>query len=85
MRVYGRAITPLEVRALTYQGLPPSVAIEANHANVTVTWPLEALGYELQSNTNLAVGTWVAVPGVTTNSVSVTATGSALFYRLHQK
>jgi hypothetical protein len=46
---------------------------------------MEAVGYELQSNTNLVSGTWIAVAGVTTNSVSVTATDSALFYRLHRK
>jgi len=85
VRVYGRAITPLEVRALTYQGIPPTLTIAAAAAKVNVSWPMEAVGYELQSNTNLVGGTWIAVAGVTTNSVSVTATDSALFYRLHRK
>jgi hypothetical protein len=85
VRVYGRAITPLEVRALTYQGIPPTLTIAAAAAKVNVSWPMEAVGYELQSNTNLVSGTWIAVAGVTTNSVSVTTTDSALFYRLHRK
>jgi len=85
VRVYGRAITPLEVRALAYQGIPPSLAIAAVGAKLNVSWPLEAVGYELQSNTNLVGGSWITVPGVTTNSVSVTPSGSALFYRLHRK
>ena len=85
VRVYGRAITPLEVRALTYNGIPPTIAIVAGGTQVVVGWPLEAVGYELQSGTNLVSGSWTLVPGVTTNSVSLTPVGTQQYYRLHRK
>jgi hypothetical protein len=85
VRVYGRAITPLEVRALAYDGLPPTVAIAAEGGQVTVSWPLEAISYELLANTNLLNGTWSLVPGITTNSVTLAPSGAARFYRLHRK
>lgn len=85
VRVYGRAITPLEARALTYQGIPPSLSMSGGAGQVTVTWAYEAVGYELQSNTNLVGGAWINVPGVSTNAISLTPGGAARFYRLHRK
>jgi len=85
LRVYGRAITPLEVRALNYEGHPPALTVSASGSKVTVGWPFEAVGYELQSRPSLTAGGWAPVLGVTTNSVSLSATGSAVFYRLHRK
>ncbi|MCX6924663.1 MAG: hypothetical protein NT154_15830, partial [Verrucomicrobia bacterium] len=75
VRVYGRAITPLEVRALTYSGIPPELTIATGAGQVTVSWPLEALGYELQSSTNLVSAGWARVPNVTTNWLTLTPNG----------
>ncbi len=85
VRVYDRAITSLEVRALTYQGLPPTLAIAASNGQVTVSWPLEAVSYELQSSGSLATGLWNNVPGVTTNSLTLTPISLPQFYRLHRQ
>jgi hypothetical protein len=85
VRVYGRAITPLEARALAYQGFPPPVAIATSGGQLTVGWPFEAVGYELQSRTNLTTGSWALVSGVTTNFVTMPPSDAAAFYRLHRK
>lgn len=85
VRVYGRAITPLEIRALSYQGHPPTLTIAPAGGKVAISWPLEAVGYELQSSSTLVGGSWSTASGVTTNSVTLTPSGSAQYYRLHRK
>jgi hypothetical protein len=85
VRVYGRAITPLEARALAYEGIPPKLAIAMSGGQVTVSWPFEAVGYVLQSNTNLLQGGWAVVPSVTTNFVSLLPSQAEVLYRLHRK
>jgi hypothetical protein len=84
VRVYGRAINPLEVRALTYHGIAPALTITGDGASVTLTWPLEAIGYELVSRADLATGAWTVVPGVTGNSIALPATGAAKFFALRR-
>ena len=85
VRLYNRAITPLEVRALTYQGYPPRLGLSANGGQVTVSWPFEAVSYELQTSPRLDGSPWNVVPGVTTNSMTLSPTNAASFYRLHRK
>jgi hypothetical protein len=78
IRVYDRAITPIEVRALYYQGNPPELSIEKS---ATVSWPFEAMTtYHLESSTNLF--SWSPVAGVTTNFVTLSSTNASMFYRL---
>jgi hypothetical protein len=85
VRLYNRALTPLEVRALAYQGFPPRLSIAATNGQATVSWPLEATAvYDLQAALTLS-GTWTNVPGITTNWVAVTPSSDELFYRLHRK
>jgi len=83
VRVYGRAITPLEVRALNYEGHPPLLTVSASQGKVTIGWPFEVVGYALQSAPTLA-GAWTAVAGVTTNYLTLGPTNSAAFYRLER-
>ena len=86
VRVYGRAITPLEVRALNYEGHPPMLAVSSTTDKVTVSWPFEAAAaYQLVSGTSLAGGSWTPVAGVTTNYITLGPTNSAAFYRLERK
>jgi hypothetical protein len=63
IRVYGRAITPIEVRALYYQGNPPELSISSSaEKSATVSWPFEAMTtYQLESSTNLF--SWTPVTG----------------------
>ena len=84
IRVYGRAITPIEVRALYYQGNPPALSISSSaDKTATVSWPFETITtYQLESSTNLMPGSWKPVAGVTTNYVVVSPASSPVFYRL---
>jgi hypothetical protein len=85
VRVYGRAITPLEVRALNYEGHPPALTASSSQGKVTVSWPFEAAAaYELVSGPALA-GAWTPVAGVTTNYITLGPTNSGAFYRLQRK
>jgi hypothetical protein len=85
VRVYGRAITPIEVRALTYQGIPPALTISGNGVSVKLSWPQEAVDYELVSSTSLSGANWTLVPGVTGNVITLPAGGSEVFFRLRRK
>jgi hypothetical protein len=62
----------------------PSLALVKTSSGVTLTWPLETSGFILESSANLAAGTWTAVPGVSNNSVQISASGAAMFYRLRK-
>ncbi len=84
IRLYNRAITSIEIRALTYQGYPPSLSLSWRGGQVTLNWAFEAVSYELQTSASLG-GTWSTVPGVATNSATLPAAGAASFYRLHRK
>jgi uncharacterized repeat protein (TIGR03803 family) len=49
----------------------------------TVFWPSWAVSYQLQSNTNLATGTWVPVTNATpVIGATIPASNNAAFYRL---
>ena len=59
---------------------PPQLAIQRSGTNVILTWP--AVGFNLQSTTNLVSPVWSAISGqnVVTNHI----TGSQQFFRLVQ-
>lgn len=61
--------------------IPPSLSLSLSGTNVILTWPTNAVGFALQSTTNLApTATWSPVAGQTpvTNPVTV----SQKFFRL---
>ena len=68
----------------------PQLAIAPSGANVLISWPSSAGGFQLQSNTNLvSSNTWVTVTQpLSTNgnviSTTVPTTGSQKFFRLKQ-
>ena len=69
--------------------LAPSIQSVLSGANVVISWPTSATGYQLQSNTNLNTTNWVTVaPPFTTNgnaiSASVPHSGTQKFFRLKQ-
>lgn len=86
------ANTHLAALQVTSSHLPsgegPSLAIARSASGVTLSWPASATGYQLQSSPALGAGaawTAVATPPVTAdgmNSVAVTVSGTAQFYRL---
>lgn len=85
VRIYNRAITPLEARALAYQGHPPKLNAVYTGGQLTLSWPFEAIGYELQLAPAPNAPDWTNVPGVTTNSFTLTPPSGTGFYRLHRK
>ncbi len=84
VRIYNYAISQAEVASLFGQ-VSLSVQAGAGHS-VTLTWPT-APGFVLQTNTAVN-GVWGDATGLTVtdqnglSSVTNTAAGSALFYRL---
>lgn len=62
----------------------PALAIGWSAGNLTISWPAEATGYTLESAPAVSGAAWTPVSGVTGNSVTITPTGAAGFYRLRQ-
>lgn len=62
---------------------PPSLTITKSGGTVTLSWPVAATGYTLESTANLRNPSWSPVSGVTGNSVTVTASGT-VFFRLRK-
>jgi hypothetical protein len=59
-----------------------SLRISRAGADVTLSWDANAMGWTLEFATSLPAANWSPVPGVANNSVSVSASGTAKFFRL---
>ena len=94
LRLYDGLLTTNEIAANEQAGpdqLALPVALNWTHAagSLAFSWPSWAVGFTLESTTNLATGTWnpVAPAPVLTNnvySVSLLTTGAMSFYRLQR-
>ena len=63
----------------------PSLSYSAQGGNFILSWPIETVGWTLESTTDLVVSdSWTAVPGVTNNSASVPMTIAREFFRLRE-
>lgn len=51
---------------------------------VTISWPAGTTGFVLESSTVLPAATWTEVPNVANNSVTVSSTAGAQYFRLRQ-
>jgi len=51
---------------------------------VILSWDATVTGHTLQSADDLKTPAWTAVAGVTGNSITLTASGGAKFYRLEK-
>jgi hypothetical protein len=60
----------------------PQLHIASSGSQVTIWWDAAISGFTLQSTTNLASPDWIAVPGVTTNGITVTNPTGNTFFRL---
>ena len=85
VRVYNRAITPREVKALNELGAPPRLNITRSGDNVTISWPASVTGYTLESSDVLPATVWNAVNGVVDNSVTQSAGPGDTFFRLRKE
>jgi len=64
---------------------PPSLSITRSGGNVTISWPSDYTGFNLESASSLAAGaTWGPVSGVVNNSVTLANPAGTQFYRLRQ-
>jgi len=62
----------------------PTATLTLDGTNALISWPAGIVGYNLQQNANLTTTNWVNVTSQNslTNSLTVPATSSNLFYRL---
>ena len=60
----------------------PALSISRSGNQITLSWPPDAAGFALQFANNLATGSWTPIPGLVTNSVTLTITNDSQFYRL---
>ena len=93
-RIYSGALSPDEIRAAQVIGpnqvLTTNATINAVMAggNLTISWPVAAAGFTLQSRTNLISGSWQAVPSPAAQivgsqwQITIPNTGGTEFYRL---
>jgi uncharacterized repeat protein (TIGR03803 family) len=85
---YG-TIFSVSLAAVSIPPPPPQLTITAFGSNVILTWPTNAAGFTLQSNTNLASSNWSIVsPSAVVVNAQNTVTNSIIvtrkFYRLSQ-
>jgi hypothetical protein len=62
---------------------PPAITITKSGTSVTLSWPVGATGFTLETSASLVNPSWNPVSGVTGNSVTLNATGAA-FFRLRK-
>jgi len=95
--IWKRALSPDEITAIYNAGLAGkdltkaampqrvSLTVVQSSGSITISWPATATGFVLESNTSLSPGTaWTPVPGVTVNSITLTAQSGNRFYRLRK-
>jgi hypothetical protein len=73
---YGIAITPPEPT-------PVLTIVRAGSDSVTISWPIEVIGWTLTSSNDMTDLSWFPVPNVFNNSVTESIVG-ARYYRLEQ-
>jgi hypothetical protein len=85
VRIYNRALTPREIKSLNEMGNRPALTITRSGGNVTISWPPTVFIYALESSDVLPGTTWNPVSGVVNNSVTLSASDPARFYRLRRQ
>ncbi len=93
-RIYDGRLTPQEIATDCQFGpnalaLPVTLAETKSSGSLSLTWPSWAVGFVLESSTNLAGGAWTPVisPGSLANntwSMTVTPTNAVKFYKLQR-
>jgi hypothetical protein len=64
--------------------VPPAMSILKTPTNIVIRWNLPASGFVLESSDTLTPASWAPVPGVSTNSVTLSADTPKRFYRLRK-
>ena len=65
--------------------VPPVLSIEQAGASVSLAWPVSASDFVLESSGSVPGGSWNAVPGVTTYSITLPLSTTNQFFRLRRE
>ncbi len=94
LRIYDGRLTPAEITANDKAGpdalaLPVSLSSSNSPSSLALSWPSWAVGYGVQSTTNLAGGNWTPVTATATLSgdqwwLNLPLTNGAKFFRLQR-
>ena len=61
---------------------PPTLSITLAENGLTLSWPPEVSGFNLEWADQLPATSWAAVPGVVNNRITIMPTGRSMFFRL---
>lgn len=65
---------------------PPSLTVAREGSNVTISWPVNVVGYDLESSGIVGNGaSWGPVSGTVNNSVTIINASGTQFYRLKKQ
>ncbi len=64
--------------------LPPQLSLAWSGSTLTLTWPPQVAGYQLESTQKIPPDLWTPVPMTSTNSVTLPVNGVSTFYRLRK-
>jgi autotransporter-associated beta strand protein len=64
--------------------IDPALHYSRSGSSLTVSWPADLAGFTLESAGQLPAASWIPVPGVVNNSVTVDASAGTRFYRLRR-
>jgi hypothetical protein len=62
----------------------PTLSVSVSGTSLTLSWPAQVTGFNLESTGTLTSPSWGTVSGVVNNSVTITIGAGNQFYRLHQ-
>jgi hypothetical protein len=84
--LYGAVLSATEINdhylAMIGPEPGPTISYLVSGNQITLSWPISATGYTLESSPSLAVPNWTVVGGVVSNSVTVTISSGNQFFRL---
>jgi len=81
----GDRVALSEVRFITAAKSLPSLSVIRTGDAVTISWPIIVTGFTLQSSPQLPASSWLPVPGVVNNQITINpATGSQFFRLVNQ-
>ena len=68
--------------AIGVPGAPTLTIVNGGNGSVTISWPVDATGWQLESTLDLSAAQWGPVSGVQNNSVTQNTDSTAKYYRL---
>ena len=82
----GESTNSLQASATSLPSLTPTnIILQASSGQLQLSWPLDHLGWGLQSQTNSLSTNWMLLPGSTNNNqivIPINSTSGSVFFRL---